>query len=84
MPRIVKKDKNLVPGHPAKPPGLSPRAAVEWDRLAEELVESGIQVTRAHRSTMSLAATIAADMADAWAAIASGGPWRRRRTMLLG
>jgi phage terminase small subunit len=75
MGRTPKKDKNLVPGHPLKPANLSARAALEWDRLAEELTASGIQVTSAHRSTMSLAATIAADIADAWAAIQRDGAY---------
>jgi phage terminase small subunit len=75
MPRTVKKDKNLAPGQPAKPANLSERAGLEWDRIVKELNASNIRVTPAHRETLLLAATIAADMADAWAAIERDGAY---------
>jgi len=73
MPRTVKKDPNLQAGKPLKPQGLSARAAREWDRLTGELSASGIQVTAAHRAPLTLAATIAADIADAWETITTEG-----------
>ena len=58
---------------PLKPKGLS--AAAEWDRLISEIDASGLQVTPAHRAVISLAATIAADVADAWAAVQKDGAY---------
>jgi phage terminase small subunit len=75
MPRTVKEDKNLKPGAPLKPAHLSARAAVEWDRLIGELAASQIQVTPAHRSALSLAATIAADIARAWERVQADGAY---------
>ena len=66
MPRTVRKDANLLAGKPAKPENLSDRAAIEWDRLISELGAAQIQVSTAHRALLSLAATIAADIAKAW------------------
>ena len=60
MARTPKKDKHLAPGQPLRPSNLSPRAALEWDRIVGELAASNIQVTPAHRTALSLAATIAA------------------------
>lgn len=76
MPRTVKKDANLQPGKPLKPSNLSPRASVEWDRIIGELAEAQIQVTTAHRAPLSLAATIAADIADAWATVQEDGAYQ--------
>ena len=64
MARTVKKDSNLKPGTPVKSENLSPRASKEWDRLVGELASAQIQVTSAHRTLLSLASTIAADIAD--------------------
>jgi phage terminase small subunit len=75
MPRTVKKDKNLAPGQPAKPNNLSTRASLEWDRIVGELAASNIRVTPAHRTALSMAATISADIADAWAAIEVDGAY---------
>ena len=75
MPRTVKKDKHLQPGEPLKPSTLSPRAAAEWDRLMGELAASNIRVTPGHRSLLSLAATIAADIVEAWSAIRRDGAY---------
>jgi phage terminase small subunit len=75
MPRTVKKDKNLAPGQPKKPGNLSERAGAEWDRLVGELSAAHIQVTPAHRTPLSLASTIAADIADAWAAVKRDGAY---------
>ena len=75
MPRIVRKDKDLVPGQPLKPLNLSKRAAAEWDRLVGELAASHIRLTPAHRSALSMAATISADIKDAWAAIEKDGAY---------
>lgn len=73
MPRTVKTDHNLKPGTPTKPANLSPRASVEWDRLTGELERARIQLSAAHRAVLSLAATIAADIASSWATIEEDG-----------
>ena len=75
MPRTVKKSKDLQAGQPEKPSNLSTRAAIEWDRLTGELAASNIRVTPGHRALMSMAATIAADIAEAWAAIQADGAY---------
>lgn len=83
MPRTVKKDSNLQPGKPLKPNNLSERASAEWDRLTRELDVAHIQVTAAHRTPLSLAATIAADIADAWAAVERDGTYIETKTGCL-
>jgi phage terminase small subunit len=75
MPRTVKKDPNLQPGKPQKSPNLSPRASAEWDRIVSELDRSGIEVTPAHRTPLTLASTIAADIAEAWETIQKEGAY---------
>jgi phage terminase small subunit len=75
MPRTVKKDTNLQPGKPEKPANLSPRAAREWDRLIGELESANIQVSTAHRTLLQLAATIAADIAKAYAVVEKEGEY---------
>lgn len=75
MPRTVKKDANLLPGKPTKPNNLSDRAALEWDRLVSELGTAQIQVSTAHRALLSLAATIAADIAKAWEVVKAEGAY---------
>lgn len=83
MPRTVKKDKHLAPGQPAKPVNLSDRASAEWDRLMGELTAASIRVTPAHRTPLSLAATIAADIADAWAAVKRDGAYIESKSGLV-
>lgn len=75
MPRTVKTDPNLNAGAPTKPASLSARASAEWDRLVGELHRSGIAVSEAHRATLSLASTIAADIKDAWACVERDGAY---------
>ncbi len=75
MPRTVKKDANLQPGTPLKPTNLSDRASIEWDRLTSELSGAQIQVSTAHRALLSLAATIAADIAQAWEVVKAEGAY---------
>jgi hypothetical protein len=70
----------LRPGAPAKPTGLSPRAAVEWDRLSQELQEAGLHITVAHRAPLTLAATIAADLFTDWEVIKKDGAYIQGRT----
>lgn len=76
MPRTVRKESNLQPGKPLKPGNLSPRASAEWDRLSGELEAAQIQVTAAHRAPLSMAATIAADIADAWETVQEDGAYQ--------
>jgi phage terminase small subunit len=75
MPRTAKKDPNLKPGQPLKPVNLSARAAVEWDRLISELEGAQIQVSTANRAMLSLAATIAADIGQAWEVVKEEGAY---------
>ena len=75
MPRTAKKDPNLQPGKPVKSANLSARAAIEWDRLTSELENAHIQVATSHRALLSLAATIAADIADAWEVVKVEGAY---------
>ena len=75
MPRTVKKDANLLAGKPLKPSNLSERAAREWDRITGELEASQIQVTSAHRAVLSMAATISADIQDAWETVQEDGAY---------
>jgi phage terminase small subunit len=79
MPRTVRKDANLKPGKPLKPENLSARAAIEWDRLISELGTAQIQVSTAHRALLSLAATIAADIAQAWEVVKAEGAYITNR-----
>ena len=60
---------------PLKPAGLSAAASIEWDRLLGEIEASGLQITPAHRAAISLAATIAADITDSWAAVQKDGAY---------
>jgi phage terminase small subunit len=60
---------------PTKPAHLSPAASAEWDRLIKEITASGLQLTPAHRAAISLAATIAADIASDWAEIQREGAY---------
>jgi phage terminase small subunit len=73
----------LRPGTPARPTGLSPRAAVEWDRLSRELADAGLQITVAHRAPLTLAATIAADLFTDWEVIKKDGAYIQGRTGLV-
>ena len=79
MPRTAKKDPDLKPGQPLKPVNLSDRAAAEWDRLVGELTAASIQVSTAHRPMLSLAATIAADIAQAWEVVKKEGAYITNR-----
>lgn len=83
MSRTVRKDPNLKPGKPIKPGNLSKRASAEWDRLMGELQAAGIQISTAHRALVSLAATIAADIVDAWEAIERDGAYVESKTGLV-
>jgi phage terminase small subunit len=58
-------NQHMTPGKPVKPKTLSEEAAVEWDRLVADIGESGIQLAKAHGELLAMAATIAADIADA-------------------
>jgi P27 family predicted phage terminase small subunit len=81
MPRTVKTDHNLKQGTPTKPAHLSERASREWDRLTGELVRSRIHLSEAHRATLTLAATVAADIAAMWKVIeVEGLYWTNKKT----
>jgi phage terminase small subunit len=70
---------DLTAGTPTKPSGLSPGAALEWDRLLTELADAGLQITAAHRAPLTLAATIAADIKSDWAVITAEGAYLTNR-----
>jgi phage terminase small subunit len=67
----------LKPGKPVKSVNLSARASIEWDRLTSELENAHIQVATSHRALLWLAATIAADIADAWETVKVEGTYIR-------
>src|SRR5258707_7142969 len=71
----AKPGPELQPGTPLKPKGLSDQASIEWDRLSSELSEAGIQLAVAHRSPLTLAATIAADLQEAYQAVKRDGAY---------
>jgi phage terminase small subunit len=75
MPRTVRKDANLKVGKPVKPVNLSNRAAIAWDRLVSQLEDAQIQLTTAHSSLLSIAATLSADIADAWETVKEKGAY---------
>lgn len=83
MGRTVKYSKHMASGQPQKPTTLSARASAEWDRLLQELADSNIVVSPAHRSLLSLAATIAADIGDAWKAVDRDGAYIESKTGLI-
>lgn len=62
-------------GVPAKPSGLSKAAAAAWDFIAKELIESGIQLSKAHRSLLETAATLTADIEDARETVETEGAY---------
>lgn len=68
-------NQKMTPGVPEKPSNLSTRAAREWDKIVSELEASGINVSKAHRGLIAQAATIAADIAQAWAIIGEDGAY---------
>ncbi len=70
-----KPGHDLIAGEPVKPQHLSPRASAEWDRLLQELRDSGLLIAAAHRSPLAMAATISADIATAWAVIQTDGEY---------
>ena len=67
--------QNMTPGAPDKPSNLSARAATEWNRIMRELADSSIQVAKAHRGLIAQAATISADIADAWETVTTEGAY---------
>ena len=58
-------NQNMTPGLPTKAPGLSKAAAREWDHLVQELIESGIKISKAHGRLIETAANILVDLSDA-------------------
>src|SRR6202453_1158474 len=81
MAATVKTNPNLKQGTPAKPANLSAQASREWDRLTGELERSRIHLSEAHRPTLTLAATVAADIAAMWKVIeVEGLYWTNKNT----
>ena len=80
MPRPKKQVEKLTPGTPVKPDGLSPDAARNWDRLVDEMEQSGIVLIPAYRTALVQAATIQADLEVAWADIQENGRYITSRT----
>ena len=71
----------LSPGQPSKPAGLSIVAAKEWDRITAELGKTGITLSPARRITLTVCATLAADIKDCWAVLqANGGSYTKAGT----
>jgi hypothetical protein len=78
MARMPKQ--NMTPGRPAKPPGMSKAVQAEWDRLVTDIVESNIQIAKAHGRLIELAARIAVDIEDAATALTENkGPYYLNR-----
>lgn len=57
-------NQNMTLGVPARPDNLEGKAAEAWDEIVTELVDSGIQLSKAHRTLLETAATLVADMED--------------------
>jgi phage terminase small subunit len=79
MPRTVRKDHDLKPGKPAKSTNLSDRAAFAWDRLVDQLESAHIQLSTAHSPLLTLAATLSADIAEAWEVVKKEGSYITNR-----
>src|ERR1700693_4903537 len=73
MARPVKQPIN--PGSPVKSANISTAAAMDWDRPSQELSDSGVLIRVAHRSALSLASTIAADIKSDWKEIQREGAY---------
>jgi phage terminase small subunit len=68
-------NQHLKPGAPVKPKSLSKSASLEWDRLLEDFTESGVQLSKSHSELLAMAATTAADMADARETVETEGAY---------
>ena len=66
---------HMQPGQPTKPTTLSPAASRYWDRFVAELTASGVSISLGHRTLLTQAATISADIADAWEVIETEGAY---------
>ncbi len=73
MPRPKKQINELTLGAPEKPSSLSEAASRNWDRLIDEMEESGITLIPGFRAAIAQAATIQADLEVAWADIHANG-----------
>jgi phage terminase small subunit len=51
-------------GVPERPANLEGRAVEVWDEIVAELVGSGIQLSKAHRTLLETAAVLVVDMED--------------------
>lgn len=79
----AKPSPEMTASLPTKPSGLSELASSEWDRLTGELADAGILLTVAHRATLTLASTIAADIKDAWKRVKEDGAYIHTKTGLV-
>lgn len=68
-------NQHLKAGTPKRPANLSEAAAKVWDRLIQELQDSGVQFSTAHGNLIAQAATIAADIAEAWETVQEEGAY---------
>jgi hypothetical protein len=72
---------DLTPGEVQKSGGLSVEAAQEWDKMLAKLQASGIKLSPAHSITLTVCATLAADIRDCWSVLqANGGNYTKAGT----
>lgn len=69
----TKAPAKMIPGELEKSPHLSAWASEEWDKLLGELKRSGIELTPAHRCTLTVVSTLRADIRDCWTVIQDNG-----------
>lgn len=69
----TKAPAKMIPGKLEKSPHLSAWASEEWDKLLGELKRSGIELTPAHRCTLTVVSTLRADIRDCWTVIQANG-----------
>lgn len=69
------RNQNTKPGQPAKPPGMSKPASLEWDRLITELNDSNIAISVAHGRLIEQASLIAVDISEATAMVKEKGAY---------
>src|ERR1700690_3846102 len=73
----------VIAGQPHKPENLSAGASEQWDRLIEEMEQSGIQLIPGDRAIVGLAAKLQADLATCWERIQADGRYTTSRTGVM-